>query len=504
MKISRGPLRPSLVRYWAVVAVLCFAAPPPSTAVLCRVDEAATRAVFDPTSASDTILRVVGNCFLSNPGPTFRYLRQDGAVTQIFLDAPNGGQSGSADYALDIPLGRLPAGLNTIEILYFEPGTPAELEGTLELDVKGPGCRVGRSAGATLLFPYFEVDLDHPGQLTTLVSVVNASAEPALARAVIWSDWGRPLLAFDLYLVGHDVVPINLYDVLVRGQLPQTGGDLSRLSFPDCTAPITLPALGVDELARLRARLTGQPDPDDGLCYAADRGDSATAVGFITVDVLNVCSSEVLYPTDPGYFAAAGAGVARNSNALWGDFVLADPSQDSASGFEAIVLAAAPPSADQAPVSTSEAFYRNPASARPALPSTYQSRFLNGGAFTGGTDLLVWMDCFGNSGLTCGEVAFPFNRLNFRATDEEGHLPDYEILFNLPSLSACVFRLPIDDPSLGIAQQAGLIEVNTLFYNSVIGVPGIGPIQSQVLALLSAEGRFSVGYQATPVGELCR
>ncbi len=500
MKIFRQPLRLPLMHRWVAVAILYVVATPVIGAVPCTVDEAETRVLAEPNSASDVILRVSGICHLFNSGPSFLYLHQAGAATQVFLEAPDHGQSGTADYTLDIPLGRLPAGTNTIEIFYFEPGGPAELGGTIDLDVEGPGCRVGRSAGATLLFPFLEVDLDHPSQLTTLVSVINASAEPTLARAVIWSDWGRPLLAFDLYLEGHDVVPINLYDVLVRGQLPQTGAELSLLNFPVCTAPLTLPVLGGDELARLHARLTGQPDLDDGLCYAADRGESATAVGFMTVDVLNDCSSEVLYPIEVGYFAAEGAGVARNANALWGDFLLVDPSQESASGFEAIVLAAGPAGDNEAPANA-QSFYKNLYSARSALPSTYQSRFLNGGAFAGGAELLVWMDCFGNGGLTCGEVPFPSNNLNFRATDEEGHLPNYDFL---QGLAACVFRLPIDDPALNIDQQAGLIEVSAQFFNPIIGVPVIEPIQSQVLTLLSAEGRFSVGYQATPVGELCR
>jgi hypothetical protein len=35
---------------------------------------------------------------------------------------------------------------------------------------------------ATLLLPYFEVDLDNPAGVTTLFSINNASAAPALVR----------------------------------------------------------------------------------------------------------------------------------------------------------------------------------------------------------------------------------------------------------------------------------------------------------------------------------
>ena len=37
--------------------------------------------------------------------------------------------------------------------------------------------------GATLLLPYFEVDLDHPAGVTTLFSINNASATAVLAQA---------------------------------------------------------------------------------------------------------------------------------------------------------------------------------------------------------------------------------------------------------------------------------------------------------------------------------
>src|SRR4051794_34211349 len=53
-------------------------------------------------------------------------------------------------------------------------------------------CRVSDQPAATLLIPYFEVDLAHPGGATTLMSVNNASSKPAIARVVMWTDWGVP------------------------------------------------------------------------------------------------------------------------------------------------------------------------------------------------------------------------------------------------------------------------------------------------------------------------
>ncbi|HEY0781016.1 MAG TPA: hypothetical protein VGE98_01065, partial [Thermoanaerobaculia bacterium] len=66
-------------------------------------------------------------------------------------------------------------------------------------------CRVSDQPAATLLLPYFEVDLDAPNGATTIVSINNASPKSELARVVLWTDWGIPTLAFDVYLTGYDV-----------------------------------------------------------------------------------------------------------------------------------------------------------------------------------------------------------------------------------------------------------------------------------------------------------
>src|SRR5215218_4135209 len=88
-------------------------------------------------------------------------------------------------------------------------------------------CRLADQPAATMLIPYFEVDLADPAGQTTLFSVNNASAKSTLARVVLWTNWGVPSLAFDVYLTGYDVQTINLRD-LFAGTLPQTGPDTSN------------------------------------------------------------------------------------------------------------------------------------------------------------------------------------------------------------------------------------------------------------------------------------
>src|SRR5690349_18635666 len=81
-------------------------------------------------------------------------------------------------------------------------------------------CTVDDVPAATVLLPYFEVDLDDPNGITTLFSINNASATAVLAHVVVWSDLSVPVLDFNVYLTGYDVQSINLRDILVGGILP--------------------------------------------------------------------------------------------------------------------------------------------------------------------------------------------------------------------------------------------------------------------------------------------
>src|SRR3954451_22946129 len=78
-------------------------------------------------------------------------------------------------------------------------------------------CTIDDVPAATLLLPYFEVDLTG-GQagsgVTTLFSINNASATAVLAHVVVWSDLSVPVLDFNVYLTGYDVQSVNMRDIL--------------------------------------------------------------------------------------------------------------------------------------------------------------------------------------------------------------------------------------------------------------------------------------------------
>src|SRR5688572_20946649 len=75
---------------------------------------------------------------------------------------------------------------------------------------------------ATLLLPYFELDLANQNGVNTLFSINNASDTAVLAHVTIWSDQSVPVLDFDVYLTGYDVQTISLRDILQNGNLPRT------------------------------------------------------------------------------------------------------------------------------------------------------------------------------------------------------------------------------------------------------------------------------------------
>ncbi|MEO8459955.1 MAG: hypothetical protein ABI451_05445, partial [Dokdonella sp.] len=74
---------------------------------------------------------------------------------------------------------------------------------------------------ASLLFPYFEVDLGNAAGADTILTVDNASATAILSHVTIWSDRGVPAAAFNIYLTGYDVQNFSMRDVL-NGTLPAT------------------------------------------------------------------------------------------------------------------------------------------------------------------------------------------------------------------------------------------------------------------------------------------
>src|SRR5947207_9629718 len=74
-------------------------------------------------------------------------------------------------------------------------------------------CDIGTFPAATLLLPYFEVEVrKHVKDASnTIFTVINTSRQPQIARVTVWTDYGYPALWFNVFLTGYDVGSISLY-----------------------------------------------------------------------------------------------------------------------------------------------------------------------------------------------------------------------------------------------------------------------------------------------------
>lgn len=282
-------------------------------------------------------------------------------------------------------------------------------------------CAIDPVPGATLLYPVFELDLDSPATHDTVLSVQNVGDSAVIAHVTLWTDWAVPILDFDVYLARFDVQTIDMKDVILDGVLPVTGSAVSphgplagpRVAFPGCNntttpgaAPVHQnPALTTTIRAHLQASLTGAFSQVLGGCGGSNRGNRL-ARGYVTVDANGACS--ILFPSSPGYFS--GGGPATRRNVLVGDLTILRPVDVHTVSFPAVALEAA---AVGQSVPGGRTFYGryvsgSGADAREPLPTVFEARSINGGAFTGGTDFYVWRETPGaQAAVPCGNSPAP-------------------------------------------------------------------------------------------------
>lgn len=380
---------------------------------------------------------------------------------------------------------------------------------------------------ATLLLPYFEVDLSNPNGINTLFEINNASAAAYIAHVTVWSDLSVPVLDFNVYLTGFDVVPISVRDVL-EGNLPQTAppsvapgvsnvGAFSVgnpiLDEASCDGQLPPPPLSnfPGLVSSIQASLQGQPAPHLGSpapCAGQDFGDDI-ARGYITVDVVRLCTLQ--FPDAPGYFADGGTGQALNDNVLWGNYYYVDTGNSFAQADTLVHVEAE--ATGQFYVNGDYTFYGRyvdwtGTDDREPLGTTYAARYLAGGLDgQSASDLIVWRDSKINQGpFTCGTSPswFPLSQNAIVIFDEEEN-PDTPEIFPvsppqtpdaLVPFPAEAQRTVVNGPSLPTFNEGWLfLNLNT----TVTGQSGNAPqdvAQAWVTPILSAFGQFSVGYQA--------
>jgi hypothetical protein len=391
---------------------------------------------------------------------------------------------------------------------------------------------ISNRPAATLLLPYFEVDLDNGQGLNTIFSVNNSSATAVLAHVAIWSDMGVPVLNFDVYLSGFDTQRIDLRSVLL-GNVPQTAsvgqdpgnvispqGIISQdINFASCTGTLPATALSAGMVAHVRAALTGKPSPVlGGMCASRDHGTPSIARGYITVDTVTQCSS--MFPSEPGYFS----GVASYQNVLWGEYMMVDASREFAFADPLVhILADWSGVSDPDLVLGRYTFYGRfvawtAIDRREPLSTKFQTRFIAPKDFKTaaktrrrpflppGTELMVWRDpkTPTANAFSCASKPtwFPLNHTQVMFFNEQEAAE--QLSFDALPFPGATQRVTVASADLPVTFASGMIHLNlNTFVVAGPGPPLVDPSTSQswITVLQRAlqgpnGGRYEAGFRA--------
>ncbi|HET9227712.1 MAG TPA: hypothetical protein VFR31_13650 [Thermoanaerobaculia bacterium] len=232
-----------------------------------------------------------------------------------------------------------------------------------------------------LLLPYFEVDSANAGGLTTLFAVGNATDEKVDVLATVHTNWGIPILEVPITLEPREVRTINLRDWF------RTGGNPKAV-------------LSAAELDHLSAAASGQRSPKDNLYY----------------------SSEVRPDLQVGYVILRTQG--NRPDALWGDWFNVDVAGNLARGD---VLA----NIDRS-------------TGCPGLCKRHLLRYLAGGGFDGGTEVIIWRETVGKP--SSNPEAGAKMQADATAFDEPGRPIDNRQLSLLPVEKVLISELGFREP----------------------------------------------------------
>ena len=415
----------------------------------------------------------------------------------------------------------------------FAAGAPASTD-------NDSSCDISLLPAATLLLPYFEVDINAaPGSgETTIFTITNTANLPQAVQVTLWTDFDYPVMGFSIYLTGYDVQSINLYDVIVNGRIAPngTGFDVSPVGELSGTSPTaefdnplltentctnlatTIPASFVD---RVKTVLTTGKLPSLGAspgCNTAG-GTHTNAVGYATIDVVGACDPR--FPTDAAYYTS----LLRFDNVLGGDYMQVHGSEDFAQGSPMVHIRAIPEGgtaqsrADKLDFRThlERTFYGRfqaastpKLDARQPLPATFAARWISGGPGGFETFYKIWREGRAPAGTPCS--AFPARaEMNFveAVRFDEDENPEISapgavictpisVRPTLPSASLTNVENDTVYPSTTTGAVGGWMYLN-LDYCNRDDIAG----QNWVVTSMRAEGRFSVDVDALALGNGC-
>jgi len=398
-------------------------------------------------------------------------------------------------------------------------------------------CDIGVAPAATLLLPYFEVDLTSRTGETTIFTITNVSNVEQVAHITLWTDYSYPVIDFNVYLTGYDVQSLNLYDIIALGQIAPTRGT----GFEDTGSPEgdfsgdnvlvleescrNLPMqLNSVYVTRMQQAFTAGTVPALGAAPACTGIGSSghpgnAAIGYATIDVASVCGTQL--PSDPGYFTAGGE--ALFDNVLIGDYQQINSGQNFAQGNRLVHIRAIPEGGvpgDGTVTNFDRTFYgryQDPATPtadrRQPLPSQFAGRWINGGAGSFETYYKIWRegDVTGRAGCTGADDVSPANITSVTefvsfdeeenpvgAAPEEGPVsPPIELEFVLAETGR------YDAAGDTFPQQTNGAIAGWMYMNLDNAANDDIASQNWVVVSMRAEGRYSVDFDAAWLGNGC-
>ncbi len=292
-------------------------------------------------------------------------------------------------------------------------------------------CTIDAVPAATLLLPYFEVDLNKKKGEDWVIAINNGSAAPTIAHVVIWTDMSVPTFDFDIFLTGFDTQLFSL-----------------KTLFRDGLVPAEEPFSGFQTLSELQAAHTG--DGVDGNCYSTDTGRFAR--GYVTIDNVNFDGS-LINPSDQGYFPD----VANDLNQLWGQYYVTKGSFIQSDNLVHI----------EAGSNSSYTFYGRfdqftGTDEREPLAEQWAARFIN--TQKASTELIVWRDSGVAQGpFTCNGLQggwYPLGQTDILAFDEQENLVELTFDSASPPFPAETQRVRVGSSALPVPHDAGWLVLN--------------------------------------------
>lgn len=367
---------------------------------------------------------------------------------------------------------------------------------------------------ATLLLPYFEVDLNNRNGVQTSIRVSNASASAGMLNVTLWSDWGIPTKSFSVYMTGYDTTEIDLR-LVFGGHLPRTadaGSDPTHNISPQgpYSQDINFPGNGpagaayttlftASEILNLRNAHTGVASATfGGLCGSKAYGDGI-ARGYVTIDDMVIGTGiDEVNPSTANYFI----NFTGTRNIWLGSYTVTNRNQrfTATNAMAHLEASTTDPLVNAVGNPTFYSRFAGNADHREPLTSVWDVRYMNGGVFNAGTRVNVWRDPVVNPApVACGglPVGFPFSMREIAAWDEEETVayspnttsgpfgdPPAGSLGSFPIVTQSVYSGPLSP------FQFGVLRLN---FNDAGSLPPFnGSRQAHVSAVHSSTGRYAV------------